>query len=96
MGFRTVRVPLAEHDLIMLSGAADFPFPPPCPELEERPTMAKAKSTMAADEGYCVKCKAKRKISNAQQVKMANGRPALKGVCPVCGTGMFKILPPAK
>ena len=56
--------------------------------------MAKAKSTMAADEGYCVKCKAKRKISNPQQVKMANGRPALKGVCPVCGTGMFKILPP--
>ena len=34
------------------------------------------------------------KISNAQEVKMANGRPALKGVCPVCGTGMFKILPP--
>ena len=23
---------------------------------------------------------------------MANGRPALKGVCPVCGTKMFKIL----
>src|SRR2546425_9038913 len=55
--------------------------------------MAKAgKAPMAADEGYCVKCKAKRKISNPQQVKMANGRPALKGVCPVCGTGMFKIL----
>ncbi|HTD70290.1 MAG TPA: DUF5679 domain-containing protein [Gemmatimonadales bacterium] len=49
---------------------------------------------MAPDEGYCVKCKAKRKISNPNQVKMANGRPALKGVCPVCGTGMFKILPP--
>ena len=59
--------------------------------------MAKGgKSPMAADEGYCVKCKAKRKISNGQQVKMANGRPALKGVCPVCGTGMFKILPPSK
>ncbi|HYS22273.1 MAG TPA: DUF5679 domain-containing protein [Gemmatimonadales bacterium] len=59
--------------------------------------MAKAgKAPMAADEGYCVKCKAKRKISNPQQVKMANGRPALKGVCPVCGTGMFKILPPSK
>jgi Domain of unknown function (DUF5679) len=57
--------------------------------------MAKAgKSPMAADEGYCVKCKTKRKISNAQEVKMANGRPALKGSCPVCGTGMFKILPP--
>jgi hypothetical protein len=94
MASRTARVPLAEHDLIMLSGA-ETSRSPPCPELEERPTMAKAKSTMAADEGYCVKCKAKRKISNAQQVKMANGRPALKGVCPVCGTGMFKILPPA-
>jgi hypothetical protein len=57
--------------------------------------MAKAgKTPMAADEGYCVKCKAKRKVSNGQQVKMANGRPALKGVCPVCGTGMFKILAP--
>jgi Zn finger protein HypA/HybF involved in hydrogenase expression len=66
------------------------------PELEERPTMAKGKTPMAADEGYCVKCKAKRKISNGQQVKMANGRPALKGVCPVCGTGMFKILAPPK
>src|SRR5207302_7095371 len=68
---------------------------PPAPE--RRSDMAKAgKAPMAADEGYCVKCKAKRKISNPQQVKMANGRPALKGVCPVCGTGMFKILPPAK
>src|SRR5439155_20430472 len=57
--------------------------------------MAKGgKAPMAADEGYCVKCKAKRKISNPQQVKMANGRPALKGVCLVCGTGMFTILPP--
>ena len=82
----------------MLSGAWSYPFPPypRAPELEERPTMAKGKAPMAADEGYCVKCKAKRKISNAQQVKMANGRPALKGVCPVCGTGMFKILPPGK
>jgi len=70
--------------------------PPPAPAAPERRSeMAKVgKAPMAADEGYCVKCKAKRTISNAQQVKMANGRPALKGVCPVCGTGMFKILPP--
>ncbi len=51
---------------------------------------------MSEVEGYCVKCKAKRPIANAQQVTMANGRPALKGTCPVCGTGMFKILPPVK
>lgn len=45
-----------------------------------------------AAEGYCVKCKAKRPIKDAKEVTMANGRKALKGVCPVCGTGMFKIL----
>src|ERR1043166_10274435 len=60
---------------------------PPDPAPERRNAMAKGgKAPMAADEGYCVKCKAKRKLSNAQQVKMANGRPALQGVCPVCGT----------
>ena len=57
---------------------------------------AKKKTATAPGEGYCVKCKAKRMIKDAKQVKMANGRPALKGVCPVCGTGMFKILSPAK
>mgnify|MGYP000911025742 CR=1 FL=1 len=43
-------------------------------------------------EAYCVKCKAKREMNNAQEVKMKNGRRAMKGVCPVCGTGMYKIL----
>lgn len=56
---------------------------------------AKKGSPMAEGEGYCVKCKAKRMMANVKKVKMANGRPALKGSCPVCGTGMFKILPPS-
>lgn len=43
-------------------------------------------------EGYCVKCKAKRTMSNAKEVTMKNGRKALKGVCSKCGTGMYKIL----
>jgi len=42
-------------------------------------------------QGYCVKCKAKREIKNAKAVTMKNGRPATQGVCPVCGTKMFKI-----
>lgn len=42
-------------------------------------------------EGYCVKCKAKREMKNAQSVKLKNGRPAMKGECPKCGTKMFKI-----
>ncbi len=49
---------------------------------------------MAKDtEGYCVKCKAKRDMIDAQRVTMKNGRPAMKGKCPTCGTGMYKILP---
>lgn len=44
-----------------------------------------------AVEAYCVKCKAKREMKNAEATTLKNGRPAQKGVCPVCGTGMFKI-----
>lgn len=51
----------------------------------------KNQTTMAV-EAYCVKCKAKREMKDAKQVEMANGRKAMKGTCPTCGTGMFKIL----
>ena len=46
-----------------------------------------------AEIGYCVKCKAKTEMKDTQKVTMKNGRPALKGVCSKCGTGMYKILP---
>ncbi|MFC1513922.1 DUF5679 domain-containing protein [candidate division KSB1 bacterium] len=45
-----------------------------------------------AEQGYCVKCKSKRDMKDATKVTMKNGRPAMKGVCSVCGTGMYKIL----
>jgi len=44
-----------------------------------------------AVEAYCVKCRAKREIKDPQEVTMKNGRPATKGVCPVCGTAIFRI-----
>ena len=43
-------------------------------------------------EGYCVKCKAKKEIVDAAEETMKNGRKAIKGKCPTCGTVMFKIL----
>lgn len=43
-------------------------------------------------EGYCVKCKAKRQMMDAEEVTMKNGRAAMKGKCEKCGTGMYKIL----
>ena len=43
-------------------------------------------------EAYCVKCKAKWEMKDAKQVKMKNGRNAMKGKCPTCGTGLYRIL----
>lgn len=45
--------------------------------------------------GYCVKCKEKREMKDVQKVEIKPGRPAAKGTCTVCGTGMYKILPKA-
>lgn len=45
--------------------------------------------------GYCVKCKEKREMKDAQEVAMAakgGERRAMKGTCSTCGTGMYKIL----
>ena len=42
-------------------------------------------------EAYCVKCRAKREMSNPQAITMKNGRPATQGVCTVCSTRMFRI-----
>jgi len=43
-------------------------------------------------QGYCVKCREKREMSNEERVVMKNGRPAVKGTCPACGTKMFRIV----
>ena len=44
-------------------------------------------------DAYCVKCKAKRQMQDGEKVTMKNGRPAMKGKCPECGTGLYRILP---
>lgn len=33
----------------------------------------------------------KREAKDVQDVTMKNGKPAQQGVCPVCGTKMFRI-----
>ncbi len=42
-------------------------------------------------EGYCFKCRTKREIKDAKSVTLKNGRPANQGVCPTCGTKIFRI-----
>lgn len=41
---------------------------------------------------YCVKCRMKRPMDSIEEVTMKNGRRAAKGVCPVCETGLYRIL----
>ena len=42
-------------------------------------------------QAYCVKCRAKREMKDARAITMKNGKPATQGVCPACGTKMFRI-----
>ena len=49
-----------------------------------------------AEKAYCVKCKATVDVKGGKEVKMKNGRPALKGTCAKCNTGVYKILPVKK
>ncbi len=59
--------------------------------LEEGVPKEPPKEPGRITEGYCVKCKAKRKMTNAQYVILKNGRRAKKGFCSVCGSAMYKM-----
>jgi hypothetical protein len=43
-------------------------------------------------EAYCVKCKAKKEMNDPIEVVLKNGRRAMQGKCPVCGTKLSRIL----
>lgn len=42
-------------------------------------------------KGRCMKCQDQREMKDPKQVKLKNGRDAVKGTCPKCGTKMFKM-----
>ena len=43
-------------------------------------------------QGYCVKCRDWRELQDPQPVTFLNGRPAIQGTCPVCGTKVARIV----
>ncbi len=45
-----------------------------------------------AAEAYCTKCRTKREMSDPKEVTLANGRHALQGACPVCGTKLLRFV----
>ena len=43
-------------------------------------------------EARCMHCRENREMKDAKEITMKNGRRAMKGICSVCGTKMFRIL----
>lgn len=41
-------------------------------------------------EAYCFRCRSKQEMKSPRQITLDNGRPFIRGICPVCGTTMFK------
>ena len=66
-----------DHSAIDIAAADDLRF--------------KQKREVHKMQAYCMKCRAKREMRDAKAITMKNGKPATQGVCPVCGTKMFRI-----
>ncbi len=43
-------------------------------------------------EARCMRCKKQVEIKNPEEVVMKNKMKAMKGVCPDCGTKVFRII----
>ena len=45
---------------------------------------------------YCLKCRKKIEVKDSEEIITKNNRNAIRGVCPICGTKVFKFLPSIK
>jgi len=43
-------------------------------------------------QAFCVKCRKKVEMKKEETVKLKSGKKAKKGICPDCGTKVFKIV----
>lgn len=62
---------------------------PPDQEPPER--VAATGHETPAVEIYCLKCRAKRIVTNPREATLKNGAPAFSGPCPVCGTMLYRM-----
>jgi len=42
-------------------------------------------------QAYCITCRTRRQMSHPKPITTDNGKPAIKGECPKCGTKMYAI-----
>ena len=52
------------------------------------PSLVQANPVVVA---RCFKCRSQREMKHPTEVTMKNGKKAISGNCPVCGTKMFRI-----
>lgn len=55
------------------------------------PSVEEEVTVQPVVESYCMKCRQKRPMQNAREVTTKNGRRALEGQCPLCGTKLFRF-----
>ena len=81
-----------EHAHVPRPQVEAAPRKAPKPQLAAGPAPEDISAPLTIEvTAYCVKCKTNRPMDNGMAVYMANGRPAARGECSVCGTGLFKI-----
>ena len=42
-------------------------------------------------QAYCMKCRSKVEVKDPKAITMKNKQPATSGICPKCGTKVFRI-----
>jgi hypothetical protein len=57
-----------------------------------QPEVESSISSTDAIEAYCVKCRQRRMIQGAKKVTTQKGRHAMEGICPICGTKLFRFI----
>ena len=94
----------AAWSLLRRRGGAEGPDAAPVPTAPAREERAPAQPAAPVEpapaatdgepaEGYCVKERKKVQIKDPTRTTTKNGRPALTGTCPDCGTKIFRFLP---
>ena len=62
------------------------------PQIQEKRETTSIPAGSVEPEAYCVKCRQKRIMQNATRIVTKNGRAAMEGRCPVCGTKLFRFI----
>ena len=68
------------------------PVGPEPREGESNGDASEASGGQSVLEAYCVRCRTQRPMLDPQAAKTEGGRAAMRGVCPVCGTSLFRFV----